>query len=333
MTSAHRRPRHLLFWAILLAVVVFVAVGLYLAIRPAPPQVQGMVDADTYTVAPKAIARVETMRAVEGQRVTRGELLADLSSPEIQAADQQANAALKGAEAARELADEGARSEDVRSAEAVWQAARAAATLAARTARRADHLYAEGVISAQRRDEANAARDASAAQAEAARQQYLKLAAGVRPPTRALAESQVEAARAGVFEATSLEAETHLRSPIDGEISERFVQPGELVLLGVPVYSVIDIDHPYVSFPVRESEFAGLAPGVEIRGSVPALDIEDAVFVVDYISPQGDFATWRATRQSRGYDVRSFEIRARPHTPIAGLRPGMSVLLDWPPRR
>ncbi|ATD66482.1 hemolysin secretion protein D [Luteimonas chenhongjianii] len=333
MTSARPRPRHLVFWLVLLVVAVFVVVGLYLAMRPAAPQVQGMVDADTYNVAPKAVARVEVMYAEEGQRVARGELLAELSSPEIQAADQQANAALQGAEAARELADEGARVEDVRSAEAVWQAARAASALAARTARRADNLFAEGVISAQRRDEADAAREASAAQAEAARQQYLKLAAGVREPTRALAESQVEAARAGVFEATALEKETHLLSPIDGEIAERFVQPGELVLLGVPVYTIIDIDHPYVSFPVRESQYAGLANGVVILGNVPALDLEGVAFEVDFIDPQGDFATWRATRQSRGYDMRSFEVRARPREPVEGLRPGMSVLLDWPPRR
>jgi len=333
MTSTRPGPRHIVFWLVLLVLVVFVGVGLYLAMRPAAPQVQGMVDADTYNVAPKAIARVEVMYAEEGQRVARGELLAELSSPEIQAADQQANATLQGAEAARDLADEGARVEDVRSAEAVWQAARAASTLAARTARRADNLFAEGVISAQRRDEANAAREASAAQAEAARQQYLKLAAGVREPTRALAESQVEAARAGVFEATALEKETHLLSPIDGEIAERFVQPGELVLLGVPVYTIIDIDHPYVSFPVRESEYAGLANGVVILGNVPALELEGVAFEVDFIDPQGDFATWRATRQSRGYDVRSFEVRARPREPVEGLRPGMSVLLDWPPRR
>jgi len=333
MTSTRPGPRHIVFWLVLLVLVVFVGVGLYLAMRPAAPQVQGMVDADTYNVAPKAIARVEVMYAEEGQRVARGELLAELSSPEIQAADQQANATLQGAEAARDLADEGARVEDVRSAEAVWQAARAASTLAARTARRADNLFAEGVISAQRRDEANAAREASAAQAEAARQQYLKLAAGVREPTRALAESQVEAARAGVFEATALEKETHLLSPIDGEIAERFVQPGELVLLGVPVYTIIDIDHPYVSFPVRESQYAGLANGVVILGNVPALELEGVAFEVDFIDPQGDFATWRATRQSRGYDVRSFEVRARPREPVEGLRPGMSVLLDWPPRR
>ncbi|RPD85281.1 efflux RND transporter periplasmic adaptor subunit [Luteimonas sp. 100069] len=333
MIPTRPRARHLVFWLVLLGLVLFVIVGLYLAMRPAPPQIQGMVDADTYNVAPKAIARVEVMYAEEGQRVARGELLAELSSPEIQAADQQANAALQGAEAARELADEGARVEDVRSAEAVWKAARAASALAARTARRADNLFAEGVISAQRRDEADAAREASAAQAEAARQQYLKLAAGVREPTRALAESQVEAALAGVFEATALEKETHLLSPIDGEIAERFVQPGELVLLGVPVYTIIDIDHPYVSFPVRESQYAGLANGVVILGNVPALDLEGVAFEVDFIDPQGDFATWRATRQSRGYDMRSFEVRARPREPVEGLRPGMSVLLDWPPRR
>jgi HlyD family secretion protein len=54
---------------------------------------------------------------------------------------------------------------------------------------------------------------------------------------------------------------------------------------------------------------------------------------VYYISPLGSFATWRATRETGGFDVRTFEVRARPSKPIDGLRPGMSALIDWPPER
>jgi len=69
--------------------------------------------------------------------------------------------------------------------------------------------------------------------------------------------------------------------------------------------------------------------GSRLHGSVPALD-RDADFEVYFINPAGDYATWRATRQSSGYDVRSFEIRLRPVAPIEGFRPGMSVLFAWP---
>ncbi len=66
---------------------------------------------------------------------------------------------------------------------------------------------------------------------------------------------------------------------------------------------------------------------------IPALGPDRIRFRVYYISPLGSFATWRATRETGGFDVRTFEVRARPPKPIDGLRPGMSALIDWPPER
>lgn len=324
--------RTLLIGGAALAVAAFVVVGLFLAARPAPPQVQGMVEAETFTVATKAPARVETMLASAGDRVAAGQVLALLSSPEITAGNQQAVAALQGARAVQELSRAGARPEDIRSLESVWRAAQAAAGLAAQTARRAENLFAEGVISAQRRDEAVAARVASAAQSEAARQQYLKAVAGARSEEKAVADAQVAAARAGVDQMTALQAETRLVAPSAGEVAERFSNPGELVLIGVPVFTVVDLDHAWVAFNLREDQFNGLKIGQTLRGDIPALNRVGVVFRVSFISPQGDFATWRATRQSRGYDVRSFEVHAKPVAPVEGLRPGMSVLFDRPAR-
>jgi HlyD family secretion protein len=80
---------------------------------------------------------------------------------------------------------------------------------------------------------------------------------------------------------------------------------------------------------MREDRFHGLAMGRTLRGHVPAL-ARDADFRVYHISPRGDFATWRATREASGYDVRAFEVRLRPAAAVPGLRPGMSVLFDWP---
>ena len=80
-------------------------------------------------------------------------------------------------------------------------------------------------------------------------------------------------------------------------------------------------------FNIREDDFAGIKLGAPLDGSVPALGNRQVRLVIDTISPRGDYATWRATRQSSGYDVRTFEVRARPQAPIEGLRPGMSVLV------
>jgi HlyD family secretion protein len=313
-----------------IAVLLAIAVGLWLASRPPPDQIQGMVDAHEVNVATKALARADRLLAEEGDRVRPGQLLATLSSPEISGGEEQAEGALQNAQALESLAQNGPRSQDIAAARAVWQAAVAAANLAQVSSRRADSLYAEGVIAAQRRDEAHAMRDSSARQAEAARQEYNKAAAGTRIEERQAAAAQVNIAQAGLSTARSIKnKETQLVSPIAGEISHKLVQPGEVVSPTIPAYQVVEIDRPWVAINLREDQYRGIRMDRELHGKVPALGI-DGRFRVYFINPQGDFATWRATRESRGYDVRAFEVRLRPVRPIKGLRPGMSVLFPWP---
>ena len=325
---SRRRKRILLYMGLAL-VSVLLAVGLWLAAQPAAPPLQGEVDAASVNVATKALARLETVRVREGDRVRAGAVLATLSSPEIANGQQQAQAALDSARAAQTLADEGVRPEDLTSLKATWQAAQAAADLAAKTSMRADHLYAEGVIAAQRRDEAHAARQSSAKTAEAAKAQYLKAAAGVSPAAREVAAAQVRIAAAGAATANALGQETRLVSPIAGEVARRLVEPGELVSPVLPAFQVIDVDHPYVTINLPESQYNGMAVGRRLTGRVPALD-RSVAFRVQHIAPQGEFATFRADRQSRGYDVRAFEVKLEPVQPVPALRPGMSVLFDWP---
>ncbi len=323
-----RRARVLLYVG-LIVVVAIVGIGLWLASRPGPEQIQGMVEADSVNVATKALARVDRLLVDEGARVKAGQVLATLSSPELGNAERQAQGALDTARALDAVAQAGARSEDVGSLRAIWQSAQAAADLAATSSRRADTLYAEGVVAAQRRDEAHAARDSSRMSAEAARLQYEKALAGPRREDKQAAAAQVRIAQAGLSTARSLMTETRLVSPIDGEISRKLLQPGEIVSPVLPAYQVIDIDHPHVEITVRESQYAGVRPGGILVGHVPALG-RDVRFRITHIAPEGAFATVRATRQSSGYDVRAFAVQLRPVERVAALRPGMSVLFDWP---
>jgi HlyD family secretion protein len=323
-----RRARVLLYVGLII-VVAIVGIGLWLASRPGPEQIQGMVEADSVNVATKALARVDRLLVDEGARVKAGQVLATLSSPELGNAERQAQGALDTARALDAVAQAGARSEDVGSLRAIWQSAQAAADLGATSSRRADTLYAEGVIAAQRRDEAHAARDSSRMSAEAARLQYEKALAGPRREDKQAAAAQVRIAQAGLSTARSLMTETRLMSPIDGEVSRKLLQPGEIVSPVLPAYQVIDIDHPYVEITVRESQYAGVRPGGILVGHVPALG-RDVRFRITHIAPEAAFATVRATRQSSGYDVRAFAVQLRPVERTAALRPGMSVLFDWP---
>ncbi|MNU71515.1 Multidrug resistance protein MdtN [compost metagenome] len=312
-----------------LVLAVVVVVGLWLAWRTPAEQLQGMADADAINVAAKITARLAELKVREGDRVAAGQVLFVLDSPEVAAKEQQAQGALEAARAVADKADEGARSEDIRAAQANWKRAEAGATLADATYQRVQNLFNEGVMTRQKRDEALAQARSSRELSNAARAQYDAALAGARDQDKRAAQGQVHQAQGAVAEVDAAREEVNGRAPIAGEISKRMSDMGELVPAGYPVFTLVDIDHLWVSVNLRESQMRGLKVGTRLRGNVPALD-RDAEFEVYFINPAGDYATWRATRQSSGYDVRSFEIRLRPVARIDGFRPGMSVLFGWP---
>jgi HlyD family secretion protein len=314
---------------IVLALAIVVVVGLWLAWRTPAEQLQGMADADTVNVAAKITARLAELKVREGDRVKAGQVLFVLDSPEVAAKEEQAHGALDAARAVADKADEGARSEDIRAAQANWKRAEAGATLADATYQRVQNLFNEGVMTRQKRDEALAQARSSRELSNAARAQYDQALAGARDQDKRAAQGQVRQAQGAVAEVNAARDEVNGRAPVAGEINKRMSDIGELVPAGYPVFTLVDIDHMWVSVNLRESQMRGLKVGSRLRGSVPALD-RDAEFEVYFINPAGDYATWRATRQSSGYDVRSFEIRLRPVARIEGFRPGMSVLFAWP---
>jgi len=314
-----------------IAVVVFIGIGLWLAYKPAPDQLQGMVDAEQFTIATKVpLSRVEKLLVEAGDRVKAGQELVLLTSPELDARRDQAAGVLAGAEAVQARTLAGSRPENVETLRATWGSAQAALLLAEKTYTRIRNLHEEGVVSTQRLDESRAARDAAAGQARATEQQYLRAVRGVPQEDKDAVAAQVEVAKAGLQAVEDLQRETGLKAPVDGEVSHSMVRPGEVVALGFPIMTLVAVDHPWVALNVRENQLHGLSAGRELVGRVPALDGRKLKFKVHTISAQGEFATWRATRQSTGFDVRSFEVKLQPAEPVKELRPGMSVLFDWP---
>lgn len=315
---------------IILLLIAGVSLGLWLAYRPVPQQIQGMVEASSINVATKVPSRVERLIAEEGELVKKGQLLGVLSSPELQAKQQQAEAALQSAQALQQTAQRGSQQENIASLQANWKSVQAQATLAAVTYQRSENLFKEGVISRQRRDEALAAKNSSLQLAEAARQQYLRAARGSTTEQLSTAQAQVKIAEAAVFEAKSLNQEMQLIAPEDGEVTQRFAHTGELVPAGIPLYTLLNLNQQWVTINLREDQFNQLQAGDVIYGNVPALNQQHIGFKVSHIAAQGTFASWKPTRQSSGYDVRTFEVKLHATQPLAGLRPGMSVLFDWP---
>ena len=321
--------RNLPRFAVLVIIIAFLGFGLWLSYRPAPRQIEGMVDAREIRITSKVTGRIDRFYVEEGQPVREGELLYTVLSPEVVARSREAQGALVSATAQKDKADEGARSEDIRAAEAQWRQAQAAAALARNTADRTQRLYRQGVLAGQKADEAQANAVASTQAERAARAHYDAARAGTRPQDRAAAGGQVEQASGAVAEVTAAADELRVVAPADGEVGRRMAQPGELVPQGFPVFMLTETQSPWVTLTVREDELKGLARDRIIEGNIPALDKKGVKFRVTFVAPAGDFATWRATRQSSGFDIKSFEVRVVPVEKVRGLRPGMTVLFNW----
>ena len=111
------------------------------------------------------------------------------------------------------------------------------------------------------------------------------------------------------------------------EVSNIYPKVGELVGQGAPIMTVQDLSDMWFTFNIREDRLHSLQKGEKVRLTVPALDGREVMATVYYIAVRESYATWKATKEIGEYDTRTFEVRARPDSPVEGLLPGMSVIL------
>lgn len=312
---------------ILILLIALILYGLWKAYQPRKVALQGRVEAETIYVSTKVPSRVDEVYVQEGQAIKKGQALIRFVSPEVEAKKQQAQAALQSALALQSTAERGSQEENVETLYANWQSVKAQAELAATTYRRGENLYKEGVISRQRRDEMFAAQRSAQALTEAAYQQYARAKRGSTPQQKSMADAQVEIARAALSEAQSLETETKLYAPVNGTISKIYPKPSELVAAAVPVVSILEDHDLWISLNVREDQYRSVYQQKTLEGYIPALD-KKVDFKIKHIDAEGEFATIKTTRQTGGYDIRSFKLHLTPVQPITDLKVGMSVIFN-----
>ncbi len=310
---------------VLILLLCLIGYGLWKAYQPKELEIQGRVEADTVHISTKVPSRIDEIYVEEGQRVQKGQALVRFHSPEVQSKKQQAYAGLQTALALQSTADRGAEQENIDALYANWQSVKAQAQFAAATLQRGSNLYKEGVISRQSRDEMQAAATSSRQMEEAAYQQYARAKRGSTSEQKSSADAQVDMARAAVAEVNALEEETELLAPISGTVSKTYGKVSELVAAGVPVVSLIDDQHLWVSLNIREDQYASVYQAKTLDGYVPALK-KTVTFNIRNIDAEGEFATIKNTRQTGGYDIRSFKLDLVPVTAVADLKSGMSVL-------
>lgn len=315
--------------ALVLVGIIAVTVIVGLSLPDRPDIIQGEAETTDYRLSSKVPARVREIRAQEGDRVHRGDTLIVLEAPDIRAKLSQAEAAYAAAQAQERKAQNGTRQEQVQQAYEMWQKAQAGREVAEKTYRRIDRLFEQGVMAEQKRDEARAQYEAAAATERAARSQYDMALNGARQEDRLAAEAQVRRAQGAVSEVASYVDETVLLATADGVVTDIFPEPGELVGTGAPLMNVVRTDDLWFTFNVREDLLPGLTVGTETEVYLPAFDRHIAVRITR-MKDVGTFAAWKATKALDGFDLKTFEVEARPLQTegLEGVRGGMTAVME-----
>lgn len=319
---------------LVLIVLGVIAYGLYKSNQHSDPKIvtlQGQMQMQQTSIAAKVPGRIAKILVTEGDAVTVGQQLIEMDSPEINAKINQARAGKQIAQSQLDKAENGARPQEIAQAKAAWQANKAASDLAENTYQRVNRLYEEGLMARQKRDEAYAQYLATQDQTEAARLQYDLAKEGARSEDKSAATAQVAQVDAQLEEALVAKEEANLKSPIAGIVDNVIVSAGEVIGQGVPILTLVNTDEQWVVLNVTESYLNQFAIGQPFTGTIPALSSANKPytkqFTVYATSTLSDFATWRPTNNDDGFDVRTFEVKARPTTPDARIRSGMSVIV------
>ena len=305
-------------------VVVVVALIGYFALGKDEPTVQGQVEVTEYRVSSKVPGRIVELRVKEGDYVRVGDTLAILDAPEVNAKMQQAQSAEDAASAMDLMARKGARAEQIKAAYQLLQQVKAGREIAEKSYYRVQRLFNEGVMSEQKRDEAFASYKAMEAQEKAAQSQYDMAVNGARQEEKMAAQAQVNRAKGAVNEVKSFLKET---VQIAGEVSEVFPKVGELVGTGAPIMTISVLRDLWGTFNVREDQLNGMKVGQEIETFIPAFN-KNIKMKVYAIKDEGNYAVWKATKANGQYDLKTFEVKARPVEKVEGLRPGMSLVMN-----
>lgn len=287
--------------------------------------IQGEVEVNRVDISVRVQGRATELFYELGDDVKKGEVLVILENPAMKAQQITAEAQYNVAVANRNVAYS-TRPEVIEAQKALVAAAEDAVILAKHSYDRVKN--AQGGVSQQVFDEVKTAYEVAVKNKLAAVANLELAENGSSIETKELADAQVEQAKASLNQVNTDVDTLIVYATTDGQVTAKIAEVGQLYNPGTPLYSLIDLSNMWVTFNVREDFLNAAKIGDTFEVEVPALGITTEVKITA-LNALGQYASWRATKATGEFDLRTFEVRAKPVNPINGLRPGMSVIAKW----
>jgi len=332
---AARQPAPTRIPSIIVGLIVAVIAGLsiWYLVRPQPLLVQGEVDATRLDIASRVDGRVADIPVERGENVAAGAVLVRIDNPETLAKHEQALAAKVVADAQLANIKAGTRAEVIAARKAALERAQASVVLAQKTFDRTSQLAEHGNAPQARLDQATDALHESQRATDQAKSAYEQAVNGYTAEERQISAANVQKAVADIAAVQSIIDQMVITAPVASQVYKRNVEPGEYVSPGVPLVTLIDLNDLWIHFDLREDLVKTLKIGDRFDVRIPALADRRITVEVKLIGTRGEYASWRATRATGDFDLRTFAIRAYPVEKVPELRPGMSAYMDWQQHR
>lgn len=246
--------------------------------RPTYVAASGAVEANaTVDLGFQVAGRVTAVRVEEGQRVKRGQILAELEATDYRYGLQAAEAQAGIAEANLNKAQSSARPEELAQARAAFE--------------RAQDEYGRYRQLFERKSMAPADFAKVEAAYKAARAQYEMAQNGARSEDRAAASSALDQARAQVGIGRKRVTDTRLTAPVSGWVARRAVDPGEMIAAGMPVFVIMDLDPANVRIGIPEADISRVRTGQAATVVIPSLEEREFSGKVNLVGVSADPAT------------------------------------------
>lgn len=329
----------------LITAIVFILYGYFnhnqniLAEEQQSLSATGTVEAKSVMVSFKIPGRIDSILVDEGSKVSKDQELACLDGREVEAKLVQARGAHAAAQGQADQAGTAVPltaetvEANIKYAEALVDKAQVGVNNAQQKYDRIKVLAESGAVSGDQLDQVTNAYEAAQKDLLAA-QSKLNEALSARMRVD-VAQSQFEAAtgqsmqaEGAVREAEAYLDNTHLKAPINGYITGKFLEAGEMINAGTPVFEITDLTHTYVKVFIDETKIGRVKLDQVAEVTVDAYPGTVFKGKVVWINDAGQFAVHKAVNEQYSHDIRSFEVKVDIPNKDLQLKTGMTAMVN-----
>lgn len=279
------------------------------------PAFMGKIERDQISVVTKVPGTMHKILVNEGDLVKKGDTLAILDIPEVDAKREQAEGAMKAAEAQYQMAVQGATAGQLRQLNNKVNGLKEQYDFAKKSLDRLEKMLQDSLIPQQQFDEVYAKFQGAKNQYEAAKTELDEAKTGARIEQQNMALGQQLQASGAVSEVGAAEMNKYMIAPQDMSVENINLKIGELALPGYPIIGGYINESVHFRFTIAEQKLGNIQPGKEVKVKVIYKNAELINGKVSSVKALSSYANIATAYPDFDMQQTLFEVFVRPDNP------------------